>query len=131
MMVKMKKIKFFIWEILTVSFLPTLALAAAPSTDACGSGEFWSIFANGGSGGCISSYEEWISLVWNWGLKIVIPLGVLVIAIAGVIYMTSGGNENRVALAKRIAGAAIAGIAVLILGKVILNMIGVGNKWNV
>lgn len=84
------------------------------------------------SGQNCSTYGCWISLVWNWAMLILVPLSVLVLSAAGVLYMTSEGDSNRVGLAKKLIIGVVSGVAILVLSKVLLTIIGVdGQSWNI
>ena len=99
---------------------------------------FKSMFGDYLSGACknksgqVGSYECWIQGVWNWSMLIIIPLATIVLIAAGIIYMTSGGNPDRVSLAKKMIFGALSGLALLVLGKVFLvNILGITSSWNV
>lgn len=81
----------------------------------------------------VSTYEEWIGLVWNWTMLTLIPLSTLILIGAGVIYMTSEGDSNRIALAKKLIIGVFSGIGILILGRVLIYFIlgdtGIDNWW--
>lgn len=90
---------------------------------------FKSMFCTGGT---CNTYEDWINGVWNWSLAIIVPLSVLVIAAAGVIYTTSAGNPDKIGMAKKMIIGVISGIAILILARLLLvNVIGVSPAWNI
>jgi hypothetical protein len=82
-------------------------------------------------GGTCSNYECWIGKVWDWSMTIMIPLSVLVLSVAGILYMLSEGDSNKVALAKRLVIGVVSGVSLLILAKFILIIIGTGDSWNV
>lgn len=65
----------------------------------------------------------WVDSVFNWSLGIIGSIAVVVIAIGGVIYMTSGGNPDRVGQAKKLIFNALAGVAILILARFFLKQI--------
>lgn len=50
-------------------------------------------------------------------------IAVLVIVIAGIIYMTSGGNAERVQIAKKALWAGIIGLVVAVLSLIIVKTI--------
>ncbi|MBU1119555.1 hypothetical protein KKH43_06780 [Patescibacteria group bacterium] len=58
------------------------------------------------------------------------PIGGLMIVISGLMYMTSGGNEERKGKAKKALGAAIIGMVIMMSGWLIINsvMSAVGAK---
>lgn len=57
----------------------------------------------------------------KWLLIIVGLLGVIAFAIAGVLYLTAAGDEDRVKSAKRAMIMAIVGIIVAMLGLVVMS----------
>lgn len=80
------------------------------------------------SGNCVGSYQEWLSEVWGWVLGILIGLSTLVLSAAAVVYMTSGGNPDRIKLAKKLTWGVASGIILIILARVVLvNFIGIRN----
>lgn len=75
-----------------------------------------------------------ISGAANYILAILAPLGGLALLIAGIMYMTSGGDQNQLGAAKKAITTSIIGI-ILILGawlivNTILNSLGASNKGN-
>jgi hypothetical protein len=72
--------------------------------------QFDSMFCDGGK---CNGYEDWIAGVWKWALYILIPLSVLVVTAAGVVWMTSE----------------VSGVSLLLLGRLIfVNIVGVDSK---
>ena len=57
----------------------------------------------------------------NWMLGIVGILGVIGFAIAGILYLTAAGDEDRIATAKKAMTWSIVGVVVALLGLVILK----------
>ncbi len=89
--------------------------------------EFETVF-----GKSCDSYTCWINEVWNWAMMIIVPLSVLILSAAGVIYMTSEGDSNRVSIAKKMIMGVFSGVGLLILTKLILTVIGVEDQsWNI
>jgi hypothetical protein len=107
-----------------------LAAAATPSAG-WGSGCPWGQFKSMFTGTCLGDYKSWIVEVWRWAMAIIVPLSALMVTAAGVIYMTSGGNPQRVGLAKKIAIGVVSGIALLILARLLFNILGITSAWNV
>jgi hypothetical protein len=62
----------------------------------------------------------------NWLLAIVGILGVIAFAIAGVLYLTSAGDEKRIETAKKAMLMAIVGVIVALMGLVIITAV---RKW--
>jgi hypothetical protein len=71
------------------------------------------------------SYECWMGEVWKWSMIIMIPLSVLVLSAAGVLYMVSEGDSNRIGLAKKLILGVFSGIGLLVLARLLLTIIGV------
>jgi hypothetical protein len=72
--------------------------------------------------------ECWIGAVWTWSQGAILILAVLVVILAGIIYMTSAGSPKQVALAKKLILGALSGVAVIVLGKFFLTTI-IGVPW--
>ncbi|MBW6431951.1 hypothetical protein K0A96_02075, partial [Patescibacteria group bacterium] len=72
----------------------------------CPDGQFRSVFYDN----CIITYQDWITEAWTWGLTVMIPLSVLILTAAGVIYMISEGDSKRIELAKRLIIGVISGV---------------------
>lgn len=70
-----------------------------------------------------TSYQDWIKLVWNWAMAIMIPLSVLIFTAAGVIYTVSEGDSKRIEMAKRMIIGVVSGVGLLILSRVFLLVI--------
>ncbi len=110
--------KFFI-------FLSVLFLGLAISNTAYGAMNTF-VFEgcnNNSQGGIL---DCWLGKVFDWATVVVGSIAVVAIMVGGVIYMTSGGNPNQVATAKKIILNALIAAAVIILGKFFLtNVLGV------
>ncbi len=61
--------------------------------------------------------------VINWLLGILAALAVLVLIIAGIMYILSGGDEGKVETAKTWIIYAIIGLIIALLGYVIINIV--------
>lgn len=93
----------------TFLLIPKVSVAAA---------SFSTVF-----GGTCDSYECWIKKAWGWSMGILIPLSVLIFTAAGVIYMTSEGDSNRIGVAKKMILGVLSGVGLLILGRLLLIVI--------
>ena len=62
----------------------------------------------------------------NWLLAVVGILGVVAFAIAGILYLTSAGDEKRIETAKKAMLMAIVGVIVALMGLVIITAV---KKW--
>jgi hypothetical protein len=67
--------------------------------------------------------EEYSKALFKWARVTIIIVVTAIFVIAGIIYMTSGGNPNRVSLAKRLLTGGISAILVLFLGEFFLRVI--------
>lgn len=71
--------------------------------------------------------DKWSDRVFIWAQLVIIPVSTTIFIFAGITYMTSGGNPNRVAFAKKLITGAVSAILVLYLGKYFLKIVlGVG-----
>ncbi len=70
----------------------------------------------------------WSQKIFNWAQTALLLLATAVTVLAGVIYMTSAGNEKQIATAKKMILGALSGVAVIILGKFFLVSI-IGVPW--
>ncbi len=68
--------------------------------------------------------DELILTIIQWLLTFLGSLAVLMIVIAGIMYITSGGDEGRVDKAKSLLTSAIIGLVVALLGYVIVLTVG-------
>jgi uncharacterized membrane protein len=59
----------------------------------------------------------------NWILAIVGILGVVGFAIAGILYLTSAGNDDQITKAKRAMLMAIVGVIVALIGLVVMRAV--------
>jgi len=66
---------------------------------------------------------RYIAAIYNWGLSIIGAIGVLMLMIAGVIWITSGGDTGKIANAKKMISGSLGGMALLIGAWFLLNTI--------
>jgi len=71
-----------------------------------------------------SDINDVITNVLNWFLGFLAVLSILMIVIAGIMYITSGGDEGRVDKAKSWLTYSIIGLVVALLGFVIVKAVG-------
>lgn len=69
------------------------------------------------------SFEALVTDIASWLVAIAIPFATIMILYAAVLFMTSGGNEERVKKAKRALTWAIVGIAIIIIGAGFVTLI--------
>ncbi len=67
------------------------------------------------------SLTQIISNIMTWLLTIVGFLGIIGFAIAGILYLTAAGDEDRIATARRAMTWSIVGVIVALLGVVIIR----------
>lgn len=70
----------------------------------------------------------WQQSVFSWAQRAMLVVATVVIIFAGVIYMTSAGNPERVTLSKKLIYGALTGVAVIILGRFFLKYV-IGVPW--
>lgn len=74
-----------------------------------------------------TTVRDWFKIVQDvvgWLFTIAIIVGVAILIIAGIIYITSGGNTGRTGTAGKMVVYAIVGIAVAALAWAIVNLTG-------
>ena len=111
MKIKTEKLMYLIFS--TVLLAPVSILAYDPPAN--------TTLPEGSITGIASNLMTWI-------LGIVGFLGIIGFAIAGILYLTAAGDEDRIATAKRAMTWSIVGVIVALLGVVIIqaadNMLG-------
>lgn len=101
------KIKKIIYSISALGlFAPAVLLAYAPPADTTLPG---------------GSITEIVKKFMSWILGMVGFLGVIGFAIAGILYLTSAGDEDRIGTAKKAMTWSIVGVIVALLGVVIIK----------
>ena len=111
MMKKMKNV-FYTFMSMAIMF-PTLALAFDYGEDKTKSG----------TGMSTKDIPEVIADIIKVVMGILGAVAVLLIVVAGIMYMTSGGDEGRVEKAKNWIIYAIVGLVVAILGYAIVSLV--------
>lgn len=71
----------------------------------------------------LSGFIFFINEAVTYGTAIVVIIGLIMIVVAGYIYMTAGGDSGRVTTAKTFIGSALLGIALALAAVTILNLI--------
>ncbi|MCL5436000.1 MAG: pilin [Patescibacteria group bacterium] len=110
-----KKFAFTLFFLLalSVTFYPLVAFAAEESQGPC----------QGIDSAKSEALGECIVAIYKWALGFSVILALLMIIFAGYLYMTSGGNAQRVTLAKEFFAGAIIGLIVLFCAIIILRTI--------
>jgi type IV secretory pathway VirB2 component (pilin) len=67
--------------------------------------------------------DQTIVSVINWGLFVAGTVAVLIIVVAGILYITAAGDEKRIERAKTSLKGAIIGVVIILLAAVIVNTI--------
>lgn len=114
---KQKLVVFFLVTFCAVLLLaPASALAVAAPANEQGPCAGIDIHDSAALGKCVVA-------VYKWSLGVGVILALLMIIFAGYLYMTSGGNAQRVATAKEFFAGALIGLIVLFAAVVILRTI--------
>jgi len=71
-----------------------------------------------------SSLNEILGAVINWSLILAGALATIAIAVSGIMYITSGGDQTKAEAAKKNLAWAIIGLVLILLSLVIVNFIG-------
>jgi hypothetical protein len=69
------------------------------------------------------SFEDIVAALARWIYLISIPLASIMILYAGFLFMTSGGNEERIKTAKRTLLWTVVGIVIIIIGSGFISLI--------
>ena len=77
------------------------------------------------SGGsvCINSFPDLVDAIASWIRNIVGSLAVIMFLWAGILFLTSAGNESRLASARRALWWAVIGTAVALVGQSLVLVI--------
>lgn len=70
-----------------------------------------------------SDLKETVINIINWILGLLGIIAVIMILYAGFQWMTAGGNEDKVASAKKIISAAVVGLIIILLAWAIVNFV--------
>ena len=77
----------------------------------------------GAQGATTGGLYDIIKRVMNLLLSFIALLGIIMLIVGGIYYMTSSGEEEQIEKAKKVVTYAIIGIAVALLGLVIVNAV--------
>ena len=70
----------------------------------------------------ISYIKDWV----DWAVLVVVPICTIVIIVAGIMYITSAGNPERIARAKYTLITALVSLALVLLAKaIVFYLVGV------
>lgn len=115
----MKKIKNIIFGALAALIVaPAAVFAQAPGGISNGVGD-----AIGDSDLRDSDLTDFLSDVLSWLLYFIGFLSVIMIVVAGIMYVTSGGDEEQVGKAKKTLVYSIVGLLVALLGLILVRTV--------
>ena len=119
-----KKVSSFalILLIMSLQLSPLMAVAFGSTPDANPDLGNSPVIRNGPT-----TLRAWFKIVQDvvgWLFTIAIIVGVAILIIAGIVYITSGGNTGRTGTAGKMVIYAIVGIAVAALAWAIVNLVG-------
>ncbi|MFZ2192706.1 MAG: hypothetical protein WAV31_00490 [Candidatus Moraniibacteriota bacterium] len=84
----------------------------------------WGVPDSATAGGIANtSVGQLLSNILNWILSIVGIAGVIAFAVAGLLYLTAGGEEKKIEKAKHVMVFAIVGVVVAVIGLIAVNAI--------
>jgi len=69
------------------------------------------------------TFEDLVKSIATWFYRVMIPVASIVILYAAFLFMTSGGDEEKIKKAKRAITWAIVGIAIIIIGAGFITLI--------
>ena len=69
------------------------------------------------------NFWELVSLVWTWGLKVILPLSILTMIVAWFMYISSEGDEEKLSQAKQISRGSIISVTILLFSGVLKNFL--------
>ena len=107
--------------------LLTIAVLALPAVAAAqvGTGNLGPTFGLG-----TADLESTVVKIVQWVLGFLGLVAVIMILIGGFQWMTAGGNEEKVASAKKIISAAVIGLIVVLLAwAIVIFVVGQTNTW--
>jgi hypothetical protein len=70
-----------------------------------------------------NAFVELIERVINWLLIIAVPVGTLMFAWAGVLYLTAAGNQNQISQATNIFKTVIFGIIIALVAYLLVRLV--------
>ena len=83
----------------------------------------WTTALPATSGLATTSVAVIISTVMQWLLYIIGTIAVITFIIAGIMYLTAAGDEDQIGKAKKAMVYGIVGIAVALIGLIIVNVV--------
>ena len=71
--------------------------------------------------GEVTTFGDFVSLVWNYGSQVIIGLAVLFIVVGAFFYVASMGNEERVSQGKQMIFGSLIAVAIVIFSGVLVR----------
>lgn len=111
---------FLLFIILIQMFIASLAFAQAGGGNPCGGGGNPNELPNP-LDAC--TFEELVSSIATWFELIMVPVATIMILYAAFLFMTSGGDEEKIKRAKRAITWAVVGVAIVLIGAGFITLI--------
>ncbi|OIO47716.1 MAG: hypothetical protein AUJ32_02165 [Parcubacteria group bacterium CG1_02_40_82] len=70
-----------------------------------------------------TTFEDLVSSIATWFELIMVPLATIMILYAAFLFMTSGGDEEKIKRAKRAITWAVVGVAIVLIGAGFITLI--------
>jgi glucose uptake protein GlcU len=71
--------------------------------------------------GEVTTFGDFVSLVWNYGSQVIIALAVLFIVVGAFFYVASMGNEERINQGKQMIFGSLIAVAIVIFSGVLIR----------
>jgi len=71
--------------------------------------------------GEVSTFGEFISLVWDYGSRVIIALAVFLIILGAFFYVASGGNDERITQGRQMIFGSLIAIVIVIFSGVLIR----------
>lgn len=69
------------------------------------------------------SFEGLVKKIAEWFYKIMVPLAAIMVLYAGFLFLTSGGDEEKIKKAKKAITYTIVGVAIIVIGAGFITLI--------
>ncbi len=73
--------------------------------------------------GEVTNFGELISLIWAYGVQVLIAFGIFFIVLGGVFYITSAGNEERKSQGKEMIFGSLIGIIITMTSGMLMKVL--------
>jgi hypothetical protein len=70
-----------------------------------------------------TSFETLVQAIAKWFVRIMVPIAAIIFLYAGFLFLTSGGDEEKVKKAKRAITYAIVGLVIVLIGAGFITLI--------